>query len=120
MSQYHKWIASVRDEDRGKPHAPAGWTEQVAYAVRALYDGTADEGQQKLAMAWIEYVAGVGDFTDMSFRPGGHEGDRATAFAEGKRFVGLQIRKMLSPVVTEAIERAREREAAAANKRGAR
>lgn len=32
---------------------------------------------------------------DLSFRPGGAEGERETSFAEGKRFVGLQIGKLL-------------------------
>ena len=32
---------------------------------------------------------------DLSFRPEEHGGERATAFAEGKRFVGLQVVKLL-------------------------
>lgn len=104
---------------KADPHAPSDWTEESVYSIRALYAGTANEGQQKTAMKWIEYLCGVGDFEDMAYRPG-EDGRRATDFAEGKRFVGLQIRKMLHPAVTEAIEQERAREAAPQPKRGAR
>ena len=120
QDQLKQWIAQEQ-EHLGKPYRPAGWTEDVAYAIRALYEGTANDGQQILAMQWIEYIAGVGDFENMSFHPGGLDGDRATAFAEGKRHVGLQIRKMRSPLITEAIQRERTKEAQSAHsQRGAR
>lgn len=107
-------------QPKAQAHEPPDWTEESVYAIRALYEGQATKEQQQLALRWIEYVCGVGEFQDMTYRPGGLEGDRQTAFAEGKRFVGLQILKARHPAMTEAIERAREREAAAANakKRG--
>lgn len=105
---------------KANAHEPADWTEESVYAVRALYAGTASEAQQRTAWRWIEYVCGVGEFSDLSFRPGGLEGDRQTAFSEGKRFVGLQLLKMLHPSIIEAIEQERAREAAPHSKRGAR
>jgi hypothetical protein len=39
------------------------------------------------------------EFQDLSYRPG-EQGIRATDFAEGKRFVGQQVRKLLRPELT--------------------
>ena len=64
-------------------------------ALKALKTGTANAQQQTLALQVIIYK--IACTWDMSFRPGGGEGDRATIFAEGKRFVGARI--------VEAIER---------------
>lgn len=77
------------------PWAPAKYDDEVIYAVSALHRGTANAAQQKLAWAWIMYVSGVGD---MPFRPGPN-GDRDTAFASGKQFVGFQLQKMLHPAI---------------------
>lgn len=38
---------------------------------------------------------------DLSYRPGGEEGRRDTDFAEGKRFVGLQIGFLLKMKVNK-------------------
>lgn len=82
------------------PWNPADYDDDVVYAVRAMNLGQANEGQQKLAWSWLMYVTGAGDeYADLSFRPGA-TGERDTTFAEGKRFVGLQFRKMLHPSVT--------------------
>lgn len=81
------------------PYEPGDYDDDVVYAVRALFAGVANEGQQKLAWSWMMYVTGNGEFDDLSYRPGDH-GDRDTTFAEGKKFVGLQMRKMLHPLVT--------------------
>lgn len=54
--------------------------------------GGASEDQQKRALDWIINV-GAGTY-DMSYRPGGEEGNRDTVFAEGRRFVGSQIVKL--------------------------
>jgi hypothetical protein len=67
-------------------------------AIKALATGTANAGQQKRALDWIITKA-CGTY-DMSFRPGA-DGERETAFAEGKRHVGLQIVKHINgPVPT--------------------
>jgi hypothetical protein len=83
------WIAKTH------PWEPADYDDQVIYAVRALEKGVANDGQQKLFWAWLQYMTGA---DDLSFRPG-EGGERATSFAEGKRFVGQQVRKMTSPLL---------------------
>lgn len=71
-----------------EPWKPADYGAPEHHAIIALANGTATPDQQQRAMAWIHYVCGT---TDLSYRPGS---DRDTAFAEGKRWVGLQIRKL--------------------------
>lgn len=69
-------------------------------ALRALANGEADPHQQIVALDWIvKHAAGT---YDLSFRSAADGGDRDTAFAEGRRFVGLQIVKIVTlakPVV---------------------
>lgn len=73
---------------------------RIVYAVRALSEGKATDAQQKVVWEWMMYLTGAGErWQDLSFRYG-PDGSRATDFAEGKRFVGLQLRKMLHPAVT--------------------
>lgn len=82
------------------PWEAADYDEKVVYAVRALSLGEALPHQQQLVWEWLGYITGAGDgHQDLSFRPG-PDGQRATDFAEGKRWVGLHIRKMLHPSVT--------------------
>ena len=78
------------------PWLPADYTARDAYAIQALAKGEATPEQQKLAYAWILYSAA--DVNQLSYRPGA-DGGRDTAFAEGRRFVGLQLEKLniLSP-----------------------
>lgn len=72
-----------------RPWHPAAYDEFVVGSVRALFAGTADERQQKRAIDWILFdLCGV---RDLSFRP---DSQRDTDFAEGKRFVGLQLVKV--------------------------
>jgi hypothetical protein len=69
---------------------PAKYELADLSAVQALANGLADEYQQKRALKWIiENVCGT---YQLSYRP---TSDRDTAFAEGRRFVGLQIVKAL-------------------------
>ena len=56
-------------------------------AIKAMVAGTANEHQQQRVVEWLRRASGLGE---MSFRPG-PSGDRETAFAEGKRFVGMQF-----------------------------
>jgi hypothetical protein len=80
------------------PWLPPDHDEASIYAVRALANGTANDGQQKTAWAYLMYMTGASEeFADLSYRPAS---ERDTAFAEGKRFVGLQIRKLLRPEFT--------------------
>jgi hypothetical protein len=69
---------------------PAHYELADLTAVKALAAGTADSEQQKRALDWILiHVCGT---YEMTYRP---ESDRDTSFAEGRRFVGLQIVKAL-------------------------
>lgn len=81
-----------------QPWEPVEYTEAEAMAIKAFASGTANEGQQRLAYDWI--VGVVCRVNDMSYFPGGLEAQRATDFAEGRRFAGSQIRKMLAIDVT--------------------
>lgn len=73
---------------RPSPWHPAEWEVEDAYAVQAVMYGRASEDQQKRAMSFIlNQLCGT---YDLSYRP---TSDRDTAFAEGKRFVGLQMVK---------------------------
>jgi hypothetical protein len=77
------------------PWTPAAYDEDVVYAVSAFAKGKANEVQQRLAWEWLMHVTGE---DDLPFRPGPN-GDRDTAFASGKQFVGKQLRKMLHPAI---------------------
>lgn len=68
-------------------------------ALRALADGVATAGQQKAALAWIVNRAAL--TYDMPYRPGGEDGDRDTAFACGRMFVGQQIVRAMKTVKQE-------------------
>jgi hypothetical protein len=59
-------------------------------ALQALAQGTATADQQKWALDWI-IIQAAGTY-NLSFDTAS---ERGTAFAEGRRFVGLQIVKML-------------------------
>ncbi len=76
-------------EENG-PWKPFPYELADVSAIQACVAGTASAEQQKRALQWIVGCAGT---YDMSYRPG-QAGDRDTAFAEGKRFVGLQVVKM--------------------------
>ena len=75
-------------EPQKDPWMPFRETDQQRSALQALYDGVANEGQQKVALQAIFELCGL---DDLSYRP---DSDRDTAFAEGKRFVGLQLYKI--------------------------
>lgn len=59
-------------------------------AIQALARGDASHQQQTDALNWLVNIA-AGTY-NTSFSP---DGDRQTSFAEGRRFVGLQIVKLL-------------------------
>jgi hypothetical protein len=62
------------------------------FAVQAVAKGIANEGQQQRA---FDYIVRVLCETDrMTFWAGGEDGRRATDFAEGKRWVGVQLRRI--------------------------
>jgi len=63
-------------------------TQAELRAFKNLAAGNANEHQQRLALAVI--VRKFGGWADMSFRPG-EDGDRATCFAEGRRYVASRV-----------------------------
>lgn len=66
--------------------------DSVIFAIQALAKGIANAGQQQRAYAYI--LRSLCEIERMSFWPGGEEGRRASDFAEGKRWVGLQLRRL--------------------------
>lgn len=68
---------------------PAKWEPADASALQALIRGDADAHQQQRALNWIIYNA-AGTY-DLEYRTE----ERDHAFSSGRRFVGLQIVKML-------------------------
>lgn len=74
-----------------EPWLPASWEPADAAAIQALQRGDASADQQRRALTFI--VTTLAASYDCSFRTG-DDGDRVTAFAEGKRWVGLQIVKL--------------------------
>jgi hypothetical protein len=80
---------------KAQPDAP--WkvpaTEDYdVFAVQALAKGIANEGQQQRAYRYIVRILCETD--RMSFWPGGDDGRRASDFAEGKRWIGIQLRRI--------------------------
>lgn len=73
-----------------QPWVPPAWEKPDAAAFQALARGDCSPDQQRRALKFlIENLCGT---YDLSFRPD----DRATVFAEGRRFVGLQVVKLLN------------------------
>lgn len=73
------------------PFFQADYEVADATALKALQAGTADADQQQRALGWI--LNEGCRIKDVTFQP---DSDRTSAFAEGRRFVGLQIAKLLS------------------------
>lgn len=69
------------------------FSDAEIFALQALERGTANAEQQKRAIACIELKICAAQ--RMSFYPGAEDGRRASDFAEGKRWVGGQIRRLL-------------------------
>lgn len=57
--------------------------------MQAVMAGTAQPHQQKLFVEMLVYKL-CGTY-DLEFRPGGEDGRRASDFAAGRRWVGLQL-----------------------------
>lgn len=74
-----------------KPNGAAWYvaapTRRVTLAIKALAEGNANEGQQKLALEWILKVPCAMD--DWAFRPD----ERETNIALGRQLVGHAILK---------------------------
>lgn len=74
----------------GAPYLPAPYTVEDVTAIQALASGRDVPGHvAKRALDWI--IDACARTYDLSYRP---DSDRDSAFAEGKRYVGLQIVKL--------------------------
>ena len=76
------------------PVPPHAFESADVFALQALANGNASSGQQQRALAFIRNVICEGE--RLSFWPGGEDGRRATDFAEGKRYVSIQVRRFLN------------------------
>ncbi len=86
------------------PHLRCEYDVPVVAAVQALSRGEATADQQKQFLNWcINQAAGT---YNQSFQ---ESGDRETVFAEGRRFVGLQLVKLLH-LSTNALRKANQNE----------
>ena len=83
--------------DLSRAYAPPDYTTEKAkggvFAIQAMATGKANEGQQKIALDFI--INEICRTYDLSFRPEEKGGERETAFAEGRRFAGLLIEKIV-------------------------
>lgn len=73
---------------------PARYDVADIYAVQAVFQGKADPSQQRRALDWI--INAAAETYELSFRSNDAGGERETAFAEGKRHVGMQVVKMIN------------------------
>lgn len=72
------------------PHLRCDWDTPTVAAAQALQRGDASPEQQKQFMNWLVNTA-AGTY-NQSYQ---ETGDRDTTFAEGRRFVGLAVVKLL-------------------------
>lgn len=77
-----------------RPWFPRDYELADAMAIKGVANGTASPDQQKRAMAYIVHT--LSGYYDMSYRPGGEDGRRDSDFAEGARFVGAQLVKLIN------------------------
>jgi len=77
-------------DSKNAPWYPPQYELADISAIKGMAAGTATPEQQQRALKWIiENACGT---YELSYRP---TSDRDTSFAEGRRFVGLQIVKAL-------------------------
>lgn len=88
-------MSSVKPKSKGSPHPwmPTPYTVAQAAAIRACASGAATDQQQRVAMEFI--VKNLCGTYDLEYRPGS-DGARESSFAGGKRWVGLQIVKLVN------------------------
>ncbi len=91
------------------PVAP--YDRSVLMAVRALFDGKANEGQQQRAMQWI--VLNLCHVGQLSFDT---DNGRLSDLREGERHIGLQLARMREP---EGLRQLEDWEAETKRKRAA-
>lgn len=86
-----------------KAFHPAPYVLADVMALKALQAGTATKEQQVRALKWI--VETCSDCYNLSYDP---DSERDSAFAEGKRHVGLQIVKILN-MDNEKVQKLKEK-----------
>ncbi|QKJ88021.1 hypothetical protein PMPD1_3088 [Paramixta manurensis] len=86
------------------PYEPYEWARNLpfVYALKAMHKGDATAEQQQLILKEMMTMSG---YYDLSYRP---NSDRDTSFAEGKRFIGAQLVKLIN-LSGEAIEKSKQR-----------
>jgi hypothetical protein len=92
MSSKDEQGVKITKGNHKRPYNPPAYDDQIVIAIQMLSEGKANEGQQTMALDWI--VHELCKTYDLSYRPNEFGGDRDTVFAEGKRFVGLELVKM--------------------------
>jgi hypothetical protein len=80
-------------------HYPAQLDKLTIYAIRAMNEGQASSAQQKRFIEWLLWEACR--VHDVSYRP---NDPYATAFAEGRRFPGIQYQEALVPETLKRVE----------------
>lgn len=84
----------------GKAWCPVPYEAADITAMQAIATGDADRDQQQRAMKWI--IEDAAQTYGLSYRP---ESERDTAFAEGRRFVGLSVVKLLKLNASAFVEK---------------
>ena len=90
----------TKPQKSAPPHLRCDWDIPVVAAVQALSRGEATPEQQRQALNFIINQAAA--TYGQSYQ---ETGDRDTTFAEGRRFVGLQLVKLLH-LSTNALRKA--------------
>jgi hypothetical protein len=81
---------AIKPRKNDDPRMPEYWEPADAQAIQAVVRGDATDYQQQRAMSFI--VNKLCHTYDLSYRPVPQD----TAFAEGRRFVGLQLVKLIN------------------------
>ncbi len=82
---------SLKPSDKNRPNFPTEFSIPEMHAIKQLLVGTASDDQQKRALDWIIRDA-CRTYDDTYYG----DSQRDSDFAAGKRFVGLQIVKILN------------------------
>lgn len=72
----------------GAPYAPQEYEDADVLAFKALKAGKPNDVQCRRVLNWIHRTCGT---DDLEWRP---DDERHSSFASGKRFVGLQVKKL--------------------------
>ena len=86
-----------------QPWQPAEYTAEIVGALQALARGEARADQQAQALTYI--IEELAATYQPEFHP---DGERVSAFMGGRRFVGLQLVKLLHVNAAALAKRARE------------